>query len=532
MPAANTTSRRLRERALLLSLCVGALLGLAFTSGSEGAFQRVLGRTVGLPSEDVVSVDRQLGTPAEDEDIPVALAATGQVTASEASGAATAARADVVAQAVTDVAAAEPTPSSAAPAAEDSQVAAARTAPAATPAAPTTTTTAAPRTPTTAAPTTTTAPRSAPTTTAAPRTTTTTTTTTAAPAAPPAAPPGGWVSPAATGHRRSNLHQFPAANDGPHGVTIDQSFLDAHSSAAWLTYENGRPVISGANATGRCLNILVTLTLRDSVVDCPTRVQNDSWGFAGITDDAPAVNVLGAQNVLIEYNTIRCTGFDGDLCSSSVRLGGRDATVQYNDLSFARSAVSMFHGAVFRFNYAHDFAFGFDPKRAGNPSDNITHNNAVNNLGYSNTLVQGNYIVARYGRVSAQPGTYLNPHYHTIYSGGVVDVGDPINGFTFTNYLIQGNGSGMRIVENYVVAAGRPFRCNASSSHSGPSCAADISGNVFVDDYFDGFGATLFHDKDGNGSIAGSCNLRGAGGSYSVLPSSSFGSAGTHGTNC
>jgi len=480
MPAANTTSRRLRERALLLSLCVGALLGLAFTSGSEGAFQRVLGRTVGLPSEDVVSVDRQLGTPAEDEDIPVALAATGQVTASEASGAATAARADVVAQAVTDVAAAEPTPSSAAPAAEDSQVAAARTAPAATPAAPTTTTTAAPRTPTTAAPTTTTAPRSAPTTTAAPRTTTTTTTTTAAPAAPPAAPPGGWVSPAATGHRRSNLHQFPAANDGPHGVTIDQSFLDAHSSAAWLTYENGRPVISGANATGRCLNILVTLTLRDSVVDCPTRVQNDSWGFAGITDDAPAVNVLGAQNVLIEYNTIRCTGFDGDLCSSSVRLGGRDATVQYNDLSFARSAVSMFHGAVFRFNYAHDFAFGFDPKRAGNPSDNITHNNAVNNLGYSNTLVQGNYIVARYGRVSAQPGTYLNPHYHTIYSGGVVDVGDPINGFTFTNYLIQGNGSGMRIVENYVVAAGRPFRCNASSSHSGPSCAADISGNVFA----------------------------------------------------
>ena len=348
----------------------------------------------------------------------------------------------------------------------------------------------------------------------------------------PAFSAGGWVNPNSTGHRTSNLHQFPGPNDGTHGVTIDQAFLNEHRGAAWLSNEGGRPVISRIDASGRCLNIRVTLTLRDSYVNCPTRVQNDSWGFAGIVDDAPAVNILDATDVVLEYNTVTCSGTDANICGRNVRIGGRDAIVQYNDLSFARGAVSLFHGTEFRFNYVHDLSFGFDPTRANNPNDNVTHNNVVNNLGYQNTLVEGNYIVARYGRVSAQPTRYTAPHYHGVYTGGVVEVGDPINGFTFTNYLQRGNGDGMHIVNNYVEASGRPFRCNSSSQHSSPSCADDISGNVFAEDYFNAFQPTaLFQDKDGAGSISGSCNARRTSSGTQVLPSTSFGVSNTHQTS-
>ncbi|MGI9605728.1 MAG: hypothetical protein ACR2P0_06270 [Acidimicrobiales bacterium] len=388
-----------------------------------------------------------------------------------------------------------------------------------------------PPTSTTAAPVVVTTSTGAPGTTAAP-------TTTVAPpaddegAGQPTQAPGGWVNPSATGHRVSTLHQFPAANDGPFGVTIDQSFINANTGAAWLSFDGGRPVISGADAGGRCLNILTTVTLRDSYVNCPTRVQNDSWGYPGAVDDAPAVNVLGASNVIIEYNTITCSGSDGDICEGSVRLGGDNALVQYNDLSFGRGAVSMFSGAVFRFNYVHDLSFGFDPNRAGNPNDNVTHNNVANNLGYANTLIQGNYIVARYGRVSAQPSTYRSPIYHGVYANGIVEVGDPINGFTFANYLQRGNGSNYRLVENYIEGSGRPFRCNSSNQYPGTSCAQDISRNVFAADYFDGFmPEALFHDKDGAGSISGSCNVRAVNGGHEILPSNSFGPSNTHVTS-
>ena len=396
------------------------------------------------------------------------------------------------------------------------------------------TSTATPRTTTTTPPTTTrrTTTTTPPTTTR--RTTTTTPpTTTATPSTttPPqrASVAVNWVSPGATGHRNS-LHSFPAANDGPHGVTINQAFLDQHQNAPWLSYENGRPIISRANADGLCLNITVTLTLRDSRVNCPTRTQNDSWGYAGRIDDAPAVNIL-AGNVVVEYNTITCSGRDGNICGRNVRVGAKDALIQYNDLSFARGAVEVFTGTVFRFNYAHDFSFGFDPSRASNPSDNITHNNPINNLGYS-AQVHGNYIVARYGRVSAQPNTYRNPHFHNVYSGGVVEVGDPLNGFAFVNYLVNGPGNGYRVTDNYFVDVGRAFLCNNSDRHANSSCADDISRNVFADHHFDDFQGVFFRDEKGRGSINGSCNVEGSNSSsFNVLPSSAFGTGKNHNTN-
>ena len=354
------------------------------------------------------------------------------------------------------------------------------------------------------------------------------TTSTSAPASISA---GGWVSRNSTGHRNSNLLAFPSANDGNFGVTIDQDFLDAHQGAPWLSTEGGRPVISRIDASGRCLNIRVTLTLRDSYVNCPTRTQNDSWGYVGEVDDAPAVN-LRASDVVVQFNTITCSGSDEDICSRSVRISGEDAVVEFNDLSLARGAVQAFTGTTFRYNYVHDLAFGFDPTRANNPDDNITHNNVVNSLGYRDVLIQGNYIVARYGRVSSAPSTYRNPYtYHGTYENGIVEVGDPINGFTFTNYLVKADGDGLRIIENFVEGAGRPFRCNSSSRHSSSTCAADISRNAFAQDYFDAFGATLFDDKDGNGTIAGSCNSQISSNGTQLIASNAFGNSGTHRTS-
>ena len=337
------------------------------------------------------------------------------------------------------------------------------------------------------------------------------------------------MDPSETGHRVSSLHDFPPANDGPHGVTINAAFLRDHANAPWLTWENNSAVITGINADGLCLNITIPLTLRDSYVNCPTRTQNDSWGYAGQQDVAPAVNIHGANNVTIEHNTITCSGSDANICGRNIRIGGRNATIQYNDLSLARGAVEVFHDTIFRNNYVHSLAYGFDPSRANNPTDNITHNNVVNNFGYQNVLVQGNYIEAFYGRVSTQPNTYLYPWFRRVYDAGVVEVGDPMNGFAFINYLVNGNGNNYRIIENYIEGSGRPFRCNQSSRHSNPSCAADISRNVFANHYFDEFGITpLFDDKDGNGTINGSCNAQLQGERVSLLSAEAFGNANVH----
>lgn len=532
---------RLR-RQLLIGILSISMLGLAFSSGTEGAFGTVVSRALGEPSSEVVSNQRQLVDPiySDHEQIPAALAATARVASvdhakrppSNAKDGQSAAAIEEGRVRGSQLAAAD---TGAPQSTEELGEQATRAAPQSTePDRPVVATSKAPAPSTSSSSTDT--------------TTTTTTTTAMAPSRsaatePPLAPasetsatsptqsasaPSGWVSPSATGHRNSSLHQFPGANDGPHGVTIDQAFLDAHAGAPWLSMENGRPVISRADASGRCLNILTTLTLRDSYINCPTRTQNDSWGYAGEVDDAPAVNVLGAENVVIEYNTITCSGTDAEICSRSVRVGARNVTIQYNDLSLARGAVSLFHGTVFQFNYAHDLSFGFDPTRAGNSSDNVTHNNVVNNLGYRDALVQGNYIVAKYGRVSAQPSKYRTPHFHGAYSGGIVEVGDPINGFVFTNYLHNGNGANLRILENYVEGAGRPFRCNGSSGHSGASCASDISANVFAANRFDDFNPPLFHDKDGAGTISGSCNVRKVAGGYEFLPESAFGDSNKH----
>lgn len=533
-------ARGLRQNRLALLALIGlSLVGLAFSAGATTGADDVLARALGSPTPSEAAAERNLVEPSG-ENLPEALLgarAADNAASPRPARPATALRVDEVSRDDSGRTNAEPsTTTSIAPShsltasnsANDTQAdetsstlsgSSSATAQVEADRARTTTTTALPRT--TAPPTT---QRPQPTTTAPPATTT------VPQVAEAAIAPSGWVSPSATGHRISNLHQL-SANDGPHGVTIDQNFIDQNAGAPWLSSENGVPVVSGVDAAGLCLNIRVTIVLRDSSINCPTRVQNDSWGYAGQIDDAPAINITNVDNVVIEYNTVRCSGSDAEICSRSVRVRGANAIVQYNDLSLARGAVSLFDGTVFQYNYAHDLAFGYDPTRAHNPHDNVTHNNVVNNLGYRNTLVKGNYIDASYGRVSSNPSTYTNPHFHGVYANGVVEVGDPINGFVFTNYLVNGDGDGHRILNNYVEGAGRPFRCNSSATQSSPSCADDISGNAFAQDRFNAFEATLFEDADGASSISGSCNVRRTSNGYQVLPSSAFGNAGTHQTS-
>ncbi len=381
-----------------------------------------------------------------------------------------------------------------------------------------TTTTAAPTTTTTTAPTTTT-------------TTSTTTTTTTVPPRPTRVivgdetvpitfSPYGWVIPEPSlgglplGADPSRLLPFVEPNDGPFGVLIDNAFLDEHEGAEWLGEEDGIPVIDRIDASDRCLNIMTTVILRRSFVSCPTRVQSDLWGYAGQIDDAPAVSVLGddADGSIIEHNTITCSGFDADICSRTVRIGARNVIVQFNDLSHARGGVQLFDDATVVFNHLHDFSFGFDPSRADSVDDRVTHNNAVGNLGYPNTIVAGNFIDATYGRVSESPTEFVSPYFFDAYEGGVVELGDPINGFAFSNYLINDNGDGVRYERNYVESTGRPFRCNDSRRHDDSVCSAGISFNVFADLRIDDFGAEPpFRDFDGNGTLLGGCNFELAG---------------------
>lgn len=328
--------------------------------------------------------------------------------------------------------------------------------------------------------------------------------------------PFGWILPETglggtpVGADLADLFPFVPPNDGAFGVNIDEAFLDEHANAVWLAEENGVPVIDRIDATGRCLNILTPIVLRRSFVSCPTRIQSDTWGYAGTVDDAPAVNISpSVEGVLIEHNTITCTGFDADICGRSVRIGARDAMVRFNDLSHARGAVSLFHDSTFVFNYLHDFSFGLDPTRENSDTDRITHNNSINNLGYQNVLVAGNFIDATYGRVSLEPEKNLNPFYRDAYPEGIVREGDPINGFAFTNYLVNGDGAGAMYLRNYVRSVGRPFRCNSSANQVESVCVEAMSFNVFADLRIEQFNSEPpFDDKDGEGDIRGECNFR------------------------
>ena len=338
--------------------------------------------------------------------------------------------------------------------------------------------------------------------------------------------PFGWIIPEVAlggrplGATLDELLPFVAPNDGTYGVTIDERFIAENSGEPWLSEEDGVPTISRIDATGLCLNIATRITLRDSYVSCPTRVQSDAWGFAGQVDDAPAINITtsDAAGTLIEHNTVVCTGFDADICGRSVRVGALGTVIRFNDLSGARGAVSLFDETVFAFNHLHDLSFGFDPTRADSPDDRVTHNNAVNNLGYRDVVVVGNFIDATYGRVSLEPDVNLFPHFPDVYAGGEVAVGDPINGFAFTNYLINGNGDGAVYSRNFVRGAGRPFLCNRSSDHGDSVCAQDLSFNVFEDLQIAGFESTTpFRDSDGDGVLDGGCNFQLIAGDVSLL---------------
>jgi hypothetical protein len=337
----------------------------------------------------------------------------------------------------------------------------------------------------------------------------------------------GWVIPEADlggralGADLDALVPFVPPNDGPHGVNIDAAFLEANAGAAWLSEENGIPVIDRIDGTDRCLNIAVPLILRRSYISCPTRIQSDAWGYIGTVDDAPAVNIAGrtAEGVIIEHNTITCSGFDANICGRNVRVGSSGAIIRFNDLSHARGAVGLYNDTAFVFNHLHDFSFGFDPTRANSETDFVTHNNSVNNLGYRNVTVAGNFIDATYGRVSLSPEENLYTFFPQMYGDdGVVEVGDPINGFAFTNYLINGDGVGARYERNYVRNAGRPFRCNQSAAHAAGVCAEDISFNVFVDLRIEQFNSVPpFEDADGAGVLEGRCNFRQIGDTLSPL---------------
>ena len=336
----------------------------------------------------------------------------------------------------------------------------------------------------------------------------------------------GWVIPdpelsgIPIGADESDLLPFAPANDGPFGVTIDAAFLVENEGAPWLSQEDGVPVIDRVDATGRCLNITIKLILRRSFVSCPTRVQSDQWGYAGRVDDAPAINITttDAAGVLLEHNTVRCTGFDEEICGRSIRVGAPGSVIRFNDLAEARGAVELFDNTTFAFNHLHNLSFGFDPARAESPDDRVTHNNTVNNLGYRNVRVVGNFIEATYGRVSLEPETYVYPFFPDTYTNGIVELGDPINGFAFTNYLINGDGGGAVYSRNFVRGVGRPFLCNDSADHDVGICADDLSFNVFESLQLAGFDSSSpFRDSDGVGQLNGGCNFRLEAGAFSVL---------------
>lgn len=368
-------------------------------------------------------------------------------------------------------------------------------------------------------------------------------------------PTGLWVNPADTGPRFTPTHSFPAANDGPHGVRVDTAFLNANMGAPWLTFENGVPVISGAEILERALNLAVRVILRDCIVSSPTRVQ-PTWSNLGDKNNAPVVLVDG-DDTIVEYCELYGSGDDGErtvngtvvpgdgtgIAARGVRLAGANSVIRYNNIHGVRGAVQGFRDCDFDYNYCHDFSYGLDPFRVGNTAangnpDEVTHNNAVNNIGYQNFRARYNYIDARYGTVSTYPPNHtpspLSPFAWGFFHGPTgreVEVGDPIDGFTFTNYLIQADGTGYEAIGNYTIGSFRPFRCNSSNNWPNGTLVADITNNVFDEHQFAFAFSPLFDDQDGNGVIIGSCNIRYDGGVPTVMASDAFSPPNVHGTS-
>ncbi len=372
--------------------------------------------------------------------------------------------------------------------------------------------------------------------------------------------PNGWVLPAGTGNRidSASLTAFNTPNDGPNANVIDDAFITASAGASWLSFEAGVPVISGVYVP-RGLRINTQIILRDCTIESVHRDQTASgnWGF--FQDDAPVVYIdFSADDTVIEYCTITglpwnhpTLGFpaasnadiDTNIVARTVRVAGENSTIQYCDMSGCRGSVQSFRGTTVQYNYIHDYAFGWQEDRQGGTQgglpDEVTHNNGVSNQGYENVTVQFNYIDARYGRVSAlQPGDAeypfrLTPIFrNTVYNNGVepgeVVVGDPIDGFTFTNRQSQGDGSGYTATDNYVAYAGRVFGA-AGTALATDTGADDLSRNVFEFDRFDDFQGITDAVQPFASSMAGSCNQQIENGVATVLPAEFF-DGNTHGT--
>ena len=346
-----------------------------------------------------------------------------------------------------------------------------------------------------------------------------------------------WVQPEDTGHRipDAQLHTFPTANDGPAGITIDQAFINANAGAPWLSTQGGLPVISGARIFYG-LNVEIPAIIRDNWITVNTRFQTPSWGF--FSNDAPVVNInFAADGSLVEYNTLEGTGVDDTIVASGVRSAGEDTIVQYNDISGTRGGCHGFRRNTCRYNYFHDYAFGWQSNRQGGTQlglpDEVTHNNGINNTGYDSWHVYGNYFDLRYGIVSQlQPGDprypfrltpiFRNTVYNTTGTPGEVAIGDPIDGFTFAQFLINEGGADYQVYDNYVAHAGRALRVQGTPG-VGPT---DFSRNVFVSDRFDDFQGVDDAFQDTIGPTSGSCNQR----ELTILPNNIF-EGGVHGTS-
>ncbi len=302
----------------------------------------------------------------------------------------------------------------------------------------------------------------------------------------------------------TGLVPLPAA-EGVVGITIDDAFLSANENEPWLTKIDDQWILSGISADGICLNLVTTLTLENSYVNCPTRQQDESWGAGA--DDAAAVNVV-ADDVVIRRNTIKCSGFDNDICSRNIEIRGRNALVEYNDLSFARGALEVGEGSTIQFNFMHSFAFGADQRQQQeNNNPGVTHNNAINNGGYTDVLVAGNYVDATYGRVSSFPEDHRNQYYPNVYEDGLVRIGDPINGYAVVNYLLDGPGTDFRLEHNYFASVGRSFNCQTRGVENA-SCTTGADFNAYGADLFDWYGSDRdFSVSGGPAVLEGRCNF-------------------------
>ncbi len=335
------------------------------------------------------------------------------------------------------------------------------------------------------------------------------------------------------GHRVSNLTDISGLrNDGPHGLTIDANFITQNRQKPWITSEGGRTVIKGVSTKGVCLNITTTITLRDSSISCPTRTQSDRWGYVGRDNHAPGINIL-APDVTIEYTTVVCTGYDNEICSRTI-WGGKNSLIQFNDLSGAAGIVELTSNTRVEYNYMHGLAFGADRRQTNaNNNGGITHNNVINSLGYPGGTVVGNYIEATYGRVSANPQWHRTTQYLYIFDDGIIEVGDPLNGFVFAHYPILGSGEGYVARHNYIESAGRAMLCQPSNTATG--CASDMSYNAFAKDKFGDFRQQpMFRSTKQHGSFSGECNFKLSGPSDlspKILGKNIFDNGGTHGTD-